>query len=121
MSAKLGKDRVKQLRPVGFRLKLAPDQFGTGKSVTQKREVARTSAARCKSRQRPGEILHGLERDARSLTADCVLVEPGNQGKSLLNRLLVGERRGNVLAKQAAPSGSLAAIDFAQKAAGERT
>ena len=90
-----------------------------GHPVAQEREVAGGAAACRQAGKRACEVGHRLERGAHALTANCILMQPGNQREPLLDCAALGERRGDVFAQQPASCGGLATVDFPKQAAGD--
>src|SRR4051812_18072545 len=118
MAAETGKQLVQQPRPVGLGVELGPKRGGAAEPVTEQGEVARTSAARGQACQGAGKVGQSLECDPDPLAAKRVLMQPGDQCEAGIDRRLVRERCGNVLAEKASPARRLAAVDLSEQASG---
>ncbi len=118
MAAELRQQLGEQRRAVALRFELGLQRGRGGEAVAQQGEVARASPAGGKPGQRAREIGHGFQRLAHPLAADRILVQPCGEREPRLDRRLVGQRRANILAQQAAAGGRLAAVDLAEQASG---
>ena len=120
MAAKRGQQRVEQRRAIRLRLQLPPAAPLPPQAVAQR---ARDRAG-CPALRRAGPSARASRaspsaRHARARDGSRPRAASATSAKPLLDRALVGQRRGDVLGEQPPAGGSLAAVDVAEQAAGD--
>ena len=79
MPAETRQQMVEERRVVGLIAEVLPERQCRRQSITQDGQIARASSSGGKPCEGAGEVGQGLERGARAVTAQGVVLEPGHQ------------------------------------------